>query len=172
VSTFDEPVAACADSHAFTVQGPVQAEILVLVEGSDGPGLTGPCGPEPWYVEVPDGADPMAVAARLIRSNLGEPLVLHSTSWRQSRGGVILTFVAVMPPEAVRPLERSTIQRAELARGEATAAPPQVEVAPVIEHGLRHLAWLVRDDPAVAGALSSVWHDTLQSYVPEPFRHL
>jgi hypothetical protein len=42
----------------------------------------------------------------------------------------------------------------------------------VIEHGLRHLAWLVQDDPAVAQALPAPWHDLLGGYVPEPFRHL
>lgn len=160
------------DTRTFTVEGPVQAEIMVVVLESGGPALTGPCGPEPWYVEVPQGADPMAVAARMVRANVGEPVVLHSTSWRQSRGGVVLTFVAVMDLAAVGSMARSPVPRAELTRGDATSAPPRIEAAPVIEHGLRHLAWLVKDDPAVARSLPPAWHDALSTYVPEPFRHL
>jgi len=41
----------------------------------------------------------------------------------------------------------------------------------VLEHALRHLAWLVRDDPAIAGALPE-WPELLAGYVPEPFRAL
>ena len=172
MSSVDEPGAAGPDPQSLTVEGAVQAELLVLVEGANGPSLTGPCAPQPWYVEVPPGEDPMAVAARLIRSNLGEPLVLHSTSWRQSRGGVILTFVAVMALGTVGSRDRSAIRRSELARGDSTSPTARVDVGPVIEHGLRHLAWLVHDDPAVADALPPAWHETLASYLPEPFRHL
>jgi hypothetical protein len=42
----------------------------------------------------------------------------------------------------------------------------------VVEHGLRHLAWLVRDDPVVAEALTGGWAAALSGYVPEPFRHV
>jgi hypothetical protein len=158
--------------RAFTVEGPVQAEIMVLALLDGQPVLTGPCGPAPWYVEVGQGADPMAVVAQLTRANLGEPAVLHSTSWRQARGGVVLTFVAVMDDAAVAHLDQVPVERAELARGEATSAPAQVAAGPVIEHGLRHLAWLAKDDPAVARALPPGWLPVLDGYVPEPFRHL
>ncbi len=168
----DPRPATLADARAFTVEGPVQAEILVVVLDAGRPALTGPCGPEPWYVEIPQGDDPMAVSARLIHANVGEPIVLHSTSWRTSRGGVVLTFVAVVDPAAVASLDRVPVGRVELARGDATTAPSRVDTGPVVEHGLRHLAWLVRDDPAVGQALPPVWHDVLNAYVPEPFRHL
>lgn len=160
------------DGRAFTVAGPVQAEILVVLLDAGEPALTGPCGPEPWYVEVGQAQDPMEVVARLVRANVGEPLVLHSTSWRTARGGVVLTFVAVVVPEAVAQLERVPVRRAALARGGTTTAPVVEDAAPVIEHGLRHLAWLVRDDEVVASALPGPWHELLASYVPEPFRHL
>jgi hypothetical protein len=38
----------------------------------------------------------------------------------------------------------------------------------VLEHGLRHLAWLARDDAAVQSLLSEVWKRALADYVPEP----
>lgn len=80
----DHRPAAAADTLLLTVEGPVQAEVLVLVLDADQPALTGPCGSEPWYLEVPQGAETMVVTARLVRANVGEPLVLHSTSWRTS----------------------------------------------------------------------------------------
>ena len=159
--------------RVLTVEGPVQAEVMVLALAGDGtPLLTGPCGPEPWYVEVARGADPMAAVADIVRANLGAPAVLHSTSWRQSRSGVVLTFVAVMDDERVRGLAAVPVVRAALVRGDATSAPREIAAGPVIEHGLRHLAWLAQDDPAVAAALPPAWLDVLRGYVPEPFRHL
>ena len=64
------------------------------------------------------------------------------------------------------------IGRAELARSEATAAPRDIAYQQVVEHGLRHMAWLVADDPVVAGELSDDWRRVLADYVPEPFRVL
>jgi hypothetical protein len=157
------------DLRSFTVAGPVQAELLVLVLQEGKPHLSGPCGPEPWYVEVPQGADPMEVAGRLARVNLGSPRLVHSTSWRTARGGVVLSFVVVMD---ALDLPSVPVQRTELARGGPTTPPEAIEAAPVIEHALRHLAWLVKDDPVVADELSADWHAVLSDYVPEPFRPL
>jgi hypothetical protein len=64
------------------------------------------------------------------------------------------------------------IARAELARGGATSAPAAIGNAQVLEHGLRHLAWLVGDDEVVRTTLSEDWKKLLADYVPEPFRHL
>jgi hypothetical protein len=155
---------------ALTVEGPVLAEVLVLVL-DDGIRITGPCGPAPWLIEVNDD-DPTLVVARMVRSNVGEPIVVHSTSWRRDRGGVVLTFVAVMPTAAVSDLESAPLGRADLARGGATSAPAEIDWQQVAEHGLRHLAWLVRDDVVVAENLGSEWAAALVGYVPEPFRSL
>lgn len=103
-----------------------------------------------------------------------QPRVVHSTSWRSDEGRTILTYVAVVdPPDGLPPdsLVRLTVARAELARGEAMAAPRSIGVEAVLEHALRHLSWLVRDDPAVATALED-WHGVLAAFVPEPFRAL
>jgi hypothetical protein len=158
--------------RSFTVEGPVQAEIMVLALHEGKLVLTGPCGPAPWYVEVAQGSDPMTVVAAKTRLNVGEPAVVHSTSWRQARGGVVLTFVAVMDAAAVGALPQVAVQRADLVRGAAAAAPGEIPSGPVIEHGLRHLAWLAKDDPVVASALPAGWLGALEGYIPEPFRHL
>jgi len=65
--------------------------------------------------------------------------------------------------------EVQLVARAELARGRATGPPPQVHLTQVVEHGLRHLAWLVREDDVIEQALSD-WSRALGEYEPEPFR--
>ena len=156
----------------FDVEGPVQAEVFVLFVNAAEPALTGPCGAEPWYLEVAAEEDPMEVVASAVKRVVGEPLVAHSTSWRRDRDGVVLSFVVVIDPKLVGHMESAPIGRAELARGDAAAAPVQIASAQVVEHGLRHLAWLVRDDPVVADRLKGAWHSILAGYIPEPFRHL
>jgi hypothetical protein len=51
------------------------------------------------------------------------------------------------------------------------AAPQSIGVDAVLEHALRHLSWLVKDDPAVMKALGD-WKDVLAGFEPEPFRAL
>jgi len=134
--------------------------------------LAGPCGPDPWYIEVGADDDPVEVVSRLSRNLMGDPLLVHSTSWRRARGSVILSFVVVNHDDQAPELAGIPIVRQELARGAATAAPTSIAYAQVLEHGLRHLAWLVGDDPVVRATLSNDWKQVLRNYVPEPFRHL
>lgn len=103
-----------------------------------------------------------------------QPVVVHSTSWRHEDGRVILTYVAVVRAPASLPADSLVtlpVQRAELARGSATAAPQSIGVAAVLEHAMRHLSWLVKDDPAVMETLGT-WKDVLAGFQPEPFRAL
>lgn len=98
------------------------------------------------------------------------PIVVHSTSWRMENERMILTYVAIVPHAVQHAyLEPQRIGRAALARGEATAAPTVVHIEQVIEHAVRHLAWLVSDDPVIAQALAS-WREVLAGFTPEPFR--
>jgi hypothetical protein len=108
--------------------------------------LAGPCGPDPWYIEVAAEDDPVEVVSRLSRNLMGEPVLVHSTSWRRARG--------------------------DLARSGTTSAAATIAAAQVLEHGLRHLAWLAREDPVVMAALSDDWKIALAGYVPEPFRNM
>lgn len=103
-----------------------------------------------------------------------DALVVHSTSWRHEEGRVILTYVAVVKPPAALPpdsLLELRIERARLARGDATSAPPAIGVAAVLEHAMRHLSWLVKDDPAISAVLAD-WKSALAAFEPEPFRAL
>jgi len=134
--------------------------------------LTGPCGPAPWLIEIGAADHPVDVVTRIVRDLIGSPLLVHSTSWRRDRDAVILTFVAVIDPSLVGSMASLPIARTMLARGEATAAPRAIATSQVVEHGLRHIAWLAKDDPAVAAELPIRWRTLLAGYVPEPFRNL
>jgi hypothetical protein len=136
------------------------------------PELAGPCGADPWYIEVGADDDPVEVVHRLASNQMGEPLLVHSTSWRRARGSVILTFVVVNRDGQAPQLTGIPIGRAELARGGATQAAVSIAYQQVLEHGLRHLSWLSREDPVVQNILSPEWKSVLAGYVPEPFLHL
>ena len=109
-----------------------------------------------------------AVAERV----LGSVLLLHSTSWRRDKTGVVLSFFAVVEPEVVAIYESRPVMRADLARGEAASSPRAIAADQVLEHALRHLAWLSKDDPVVSSTLTAEWKAALDGYVPEPFRAL
>jgi hypothetical protein len=115
---------------------------------------------------------PVEIVAGIVRDVLGPPRLIHSTSWRRDRDAVILSFVVVIDESQVGEMESLPIGRTALARSTATAAPRAIATGQVIEHGLRHMAWLARDDPAVAAELTGPWRAVLERYVPEPFRAL
>lgn len=154
------------------MEGPVQAEVFVLRMRAGRPELAGPCGPDPWYIEVAAEDDPVEVVSRLSRNLMGEPILVHSTSWRRARGAVVLSFVVVNSDDQALQLAGVPISRIELARSGATSAAQTIAATQVLEHGLRHLAWLAREDQTVIGALSDEWKRVLAEYVPEPFRNM
>lgn len=156
----------------WDIQGPVQAEVFVVWLNRDRLELTGPCGAAPWLIELGETDHPVEVVDRIVRDVVGPPRLVHSTSWRRDRNAVILSFVVVIDPELVGSMESAPIGRAELARSEATSAPREIRFQQVLEHGLRHLAWLAREDEVVRHELSVGWHDLLSGYVPEPFKSL
>jgi hypothetical protein len=126
-----------------------------------------------FIVAWPASARPEEVAEKAMVQLGMDPVVLHSTSWRHANQEVVLTYLAVVPPEAEPPPSWQILEvgRSELARGDATAPPTSIGVMQVQEHQLRHLAWLRKDDPTIASLLDD-WTDALSDYVPEPFRAL
>jgi hypothetical protein len=156
----------------WDVEGPVQAEVFVVWLNGDRLELTGPCGAEPWIIELGETEHPVAVVERIVRDVVGPPRLVHSTSWRRDREAVILSFVVVIDPEMRAEMESKPIARSDLARSGAAAAPATIDHSQVLEHGLRHLAWLAKDDPVVAAEISDGWRSALAGYVPEPFRSL
>src|SRR5450759_615382 len=158
-------------AQPWAVEGPVQVEVFVLRMKAGRPELAGPCGPDPWYIEVAAEDDPVEVVSRLSRNLMGEPILVHSTSWRRARGAVVLSFVVVNSDGQAPQLAGVPISRIELARSGATSAAKTIASAQVLEHGLRHLAWLSKEDQTVIDALSQEWKRALDDYVPEPFRN-
>ena len=157
---------------SFDVEGPVRAEVFVLACGEGGVMLTGPDGPRPWHIETHGSGHPMDEARDLVARLLPELMLFHSTSWRWDHGSVVLTFLAVIPEEAVGSMASLPIGRHDLARSEATRAPAVIDFTQVLEHALRHLAWLAKEDPVVRSELGTAWHTMLSDYIPAPFEQL
>lgn len=158
--------------EGLDVEGPVQAEVFVVWLNGDRIELTGPCGAAPWIIELGPSDHPVEVVDRIVADVLGPPRLVHSTSWRRDREAVILSFVVVIDPQAVEGMESTPIERAALARSEVREAPSAIGYRQVVEHGLRHLAWLAQDDPVVRAELAGDWRTVLAGYVPEPFRSI
>jgi hypothetical protein len=158
----------------FDVEGPILGEVFAVRLEGDPPAIaiTGPDGPRPWRIELPGTEHPVAAVDRIVRGAFADPRLVHSTSWRTDGSAVILSFIVVVDLEATADLPGRRIGRADLARSEARAAPGDIATDQVLEHALRHLAWLAKDDAVVRAELSEAWLAILSGYVPEPFRNL
>ena len=113
---------------SFDVEGPVLAELFVLYADDEGIWLTGPCGAAPWQLEVAAGDDPMPVAREVATRVLGEPLLLHSTSWRRDKNAVMLSFVTVV--------DKAQVAEYRSARRRVARAPHDVRPRAVPRSGL------------------------------------
>ena len=165
------PISDVPWSSEFAQQS-LEVLILSLEDGSVA--WLKPIHADSLHVGLPVSARPGDVVIETLGWFGLAPRVVHSTSWRHEGGRLVLTYVAVVePPSSVPPdaLQRVDVARADLARGDATAPPREIGVLQVIEHALRHLSWLVRDDPAIGQALPD-WVPVLEAYQPEPFRAL
>ena len=125
-------------------------------------------------VGLAPSAKPAETVLEVLRWYPLTPLVVHSTSWRHEEGRIVLTYVAVVTVPASLPPDSLVImpvRRVELTRGGATSAPDSIGVEAVLEHALRHVSWLVHDDPTIMKALDG-WTEILAGFEPEPFRSL
>jgi hypothetical protein len=156
--------------EGIDVVGPVRADVYLVWLNGDGIEITGPDGPQPWIIQLDEVEHPVEAVERIVAGLVGPPLLVHSTSWRREGTALILSFLVVIDPDQVGLMESRGVERAELARSQATQAPERIGDLQVLEHGLRHLAWLATDDPVVEARLSDGWHRALADYVPEPFR--
>jgi hypothetical protein len=146
-------------------------EAVVLFLDDEGIQHLSPHGLQTVRAEWDPDLDPHEAIVDAVAELGLRPIMVHSTSWRVVRRQILLTFlVGVEPPEHDSDsYEIELIARAELARGGATGPPPEVHLSQVVEHGLRHLAWLLREDEAIHTALVD-WSRVLSEYEPEPFR--
>jgi hypothetical protein len=171
MKTMGPPVSSLPWSPDFVAQS---LEVLPVGLAADGLFWLKPVHADSLRVGLSPAAKPHETVLELLRWYPLEPIAVHSTSWRHEDGRVILTYVAVVADPTTLPkdsLVRLPVRRAELARGGAITAPKSIGVDAVLEHALRHLSWLVQDDPAIMETLAS-WKDALASFQPEPFRAL
>jgi hypothetical protein len=162
------PIGESLWSPDFVMQS---IEILPVFLSSGVPRWIRPIHAPSYQVGWPVSRDPGEIVVDTM-THLGfEPLLAHSTSWRQE-DGVVLTYVAVVREPSAEPdgnIELIPVGHSELARGDEFAPPEEIGVNQVVEHAFRHLSWLVRDDPVVRMTLAG-WRDVLETYTPEPFR--
>jgi hypothetical protein len=159
-----------AVDQVLDIQGPVRGEVFVVFEEGTEIYLTGPDGPRPWLIETHGRENPMEEIRRTATSLLPDMFLLHSTSWRWEGTAVVLTFIAAVAKGSGE--SRLLSNTREIARGSATAPPAEIESDQVLNHALRHLAWLGREDEAVRDSLSGGWREALSKYVPATFQQI
>jgi hypothetical protein len=154
------------------IGGPVRGEVFVVTEEYGRILLTGPDGPQAWHIEVHGRSNPMQEIEETISRLLPSLVLLHSTSWRWEESAVVLTFIAVVAASSDSVTRHISTAGVALARGSATEAPTEIAERQVLEHALRHLAWLVREDEVVRAELSDSWREALADFVPATFQQL
>lgn len=121
-----------------------------------------------WRVargDLPTGCRPDARARELagLGTEVPAATVVHSTSWRPTPGGLILTY-AILPDPGPDDGARCAVPtdiKVVCSADAATPSPPVVAVEHVLAHALRHLTLVARTSPAVVGAVAAhpqLWH--------------
>lgn len=147
-------------------------EILPVLVDDGGVCYLSPRSRDSWRVPCGRGHAVKQVVRRRLASAGVRATVVHSTSWREERHAIVLTHLAVVDPRNdgdLRGFERRPVERRDPVRGTATAPPRVIDVEDVVEHALRHLAWLSVEDATVAAALGARWRESLRGYEPAPF---
>ena len=116
-------------------------ELFVLVPG----------GEESWQFPMPGSGPAHDLVRRELISNALEPEIIHSTSWRQDRQKLIITYLVVIryPGKTPEEFETFPVVQSGIVRGGATSPPRNIPTQAVINHAFQHLAWLLQTDPVV-----------------------
>jgi hypothetical protein len=148
------------------------AEILPVFLDGSAPWWLRPRGRGSWAVGWSPSTHPRQLVIDSLAAVGFRASLVHSTSWRHFEGCLVLTHLAVLSgtPSDSAEFDVVPVRRRVLARGGATRPPTVIHVEQVIEHALRHLAWLARDDALVGRCLGERWPRVLDGYAMEPFR--
>jgi hypothetical protein len=121
-----------------------------------------------WRVvdgELPAGCRPDARARELAGLDADVPAatVVHSTSWRPTPDGLILTYAVLPDPTPTQSTARAIPADAKVvcSADAANPTPPIVTIEHVVAHALRHLSMVARTSPVVAKAIDvfpGLWH--------------
>lgn len=150
---------------------PVTAELLPFRHAAQGgiECLLRRLPPRSLRIDRPTHGSLNAAVVRAVERLGLVPLVVHSTSWREDAGGVILTFaVPVLGDLRSGRAAFVAVDPGGIVGGGALSAPERVDVMDVVRHALRHLAWLYWTDSVVRQALSH-WRESLTAFAPRPF---
>jgi len=149
-----------------------QVEILPVCLDGSAPRWLRPRGRGSWAIGWSPSTHPRQLVIDSLDAVGFRPSLVHSTSWRHHEGCLVLTHLAVLSctPSDSTEFETVPVRRRILARGGAMRPPTVIDVEQVIEHALRHLAWLARDDALVGRCLGERWPRVLNGYAMEPFR--
>ncbi|MBV8542873.1 MAG: hypothetical protein JO063_04595 [Pseudonocardiales bacterium] len=117
------------------------------------------------YGDLPAGCRPDARARELagLDDQVPAATVVHSTSWRPTPGGLILTYVVAPDPDPAEGTVSAVPADARILCAEDAAAPTPAAVTleHVLAHALRHLSLVARTTPAVLAATDAyprLWH--------------
>ena len=124
-----------------------------------------------WRISYVAQAHPHQTVSNAAGDANLEPILIHSTSWRHQKDGLILTYLVVLKSSAEAPEGFGSIafKSGAILRGGATLPPDQIGISAVLNHALEHLSWLLREDPAVQNVLNAQWRKVLDPYIPKPF---
>ncbi|MGH3831140.1 MAG: hypothetical protein ACRDRS_11940 [Pseudonocardiaceae bacterium] len=117
------------------------------------------------YGDLPAGCRPDARARELagLGTRIPTATVVHSTSWRPTPGGLILTYAVAPDPDPQGGTVSAVPADAHIRCAEDAAAPTPTALTleHVLAHALRHLSLVARTTPAVmaaADAYPKLWH--------------
>ena len=156
-----------------TATGPsVFLEVFPVYLSGGKPFVLVPGGEESWqFPMLNSGPAHDLVRNRLLAYSL-EPEIIHSTSWRQDRQKLIITYLVVIrdPAKTSEGFETFPVVKSGIVRGGATSPPRNIPTQAVINHAFQHLAWLLQTDPVVRETLAEDWEKVLQTFQPQPAR--
>ena len=129
-----------------------------------------------WRVtrgDLPSGCRPDARARELagLPTSVPAATVVHSTSWRPTTGGLILTYAVLPDPHPTDGTVAAVPADAAIACSADCAAPtpPVVAVKHVLAHALRHLSMVARTSPVIRKAVDTypqLW-DAVVTHTPD-----
>lgn len=94
-------------------------------------------------------------------------LVVHSTSWRQTKDALVLTYVVLPDPDPAAGTTQAVPPECHIASsGDAAAPTPRlVDLEHVLAHALRHLSLVARTTPELNTAVATdneLWHAVMK----------
>jgi hypothetical protein len=128
------------------VSWPVLVEVVLLRLGPDGHLEHRTVASE---LASPSDVDDHALA---LSGGLASDAVLHSTSWRQEQGRLVLTYAALPDPNPAAPAQSLVAPSVVAGSTSLRPSPDVLHAHHVAAHAVRHLADLAERDPVVTAA--------------------